>query len=232
MELAEVQDWRVALVVGAARLAVWLSRLVLKVLMYTGHGVGCLLLRQMEYDADSYEIKLAGSETFEAMSKRFEVLVHLLKPAYKDIRVSWNLNRRLPDNFPLYFMQHDEKLRPEVRTQIEDTAGLSTTGIFHTHPSTGDRIRQARRAGEPGIFHLDGPASALFSDFNESARQVTYLHYAHDVGLPVEMAKFYSTEGETAQSKAPSVEGPLLEEPSPTPAPAGKLRLRAPGPDH
>jgi hypothetical protein len=28
------------------------SRLILKLLMFLGHGVGCFLLRQMEYDAD------------------------------------------------------------------------------------------------------------------------------------------------------------------------------------
>src|SRR6185369_1001304 len=83
---AEADDWRVAIVVNLARLAVWFSRLLLKLLLLIGHGIGCFMLRQMEYDADSYEIKLAGSETFESASKRMYVLSLLLETTYKDIR--------------------------------------------------------------------------------------------------------------------------------------------------
>ena len=62
------------LVVNFARFGVWCSRLLLKLLMFTGHVISCFLLRQMEYDADSYEIKLAGSEAFESTAKRMAVL--------------------------------------------------------------------------------------------------------------------------------------------------------------
>ena len=33
--------------------------------MFIGHAVSCFLSRQMEYDADSYQIKIAGSAAFE-----------------------------------------------------------------------------------------------------------------------------------------------------------------------
>ena len=71
----------------------------------------------------------------------------------------------------------------EKRTRIEDRLGLATTGLFDTHPSDGDRIRRARRAGEPGVFHLEEPATTLFANFDAVARQVTLLHYTDDIGL-------------------------------------------------
>jgi len=77
--------------------------------------------------------------------------------------------------------------------------------VFHTHPSHGDRIRRARLAQEPGVFHLDAPASVLFSNFDVLAKQVTLLHYSDDLGLPVGMAKFYSVQlGHTASGLRPT----------------------------
>jgi len=78
----------------------------------------------------------------------------------------------------------ESQMPPEKRSEIEDTVGLSRTGIFDTHPSHGDRIRQARKAGEPGVFHLDQPASVLFANFDAVSKQVTFLHYTDDIGLP------------------------------------------------
>src|SRR6185369_3575913 len=52
-------------------------------------------------------------------------------------------------------------------------------------PSPADRIRCARMAAEPGIFHDDRPASALFASFEHPARFVTLLHYTDNLGIPI-----------------------------------------------
>jgi Zn-dependent protease with chaperone function len=179
----EADDWRVMLVIGCARFAVGFTRLILMLLMYLGHGVGCFLLRQMEYDADSYEIKLAGSATFESTMRKLATLGAASEKAYKEMRVSWNLNRKLPDNFPLFLKCQEERIPAKALERIQDTLGLSRTGLFHSHPSNGDRIRKARQANEPGIFQMELPASLLFSHFDIVARQVTQLHYSDDLGL-------------------------------------------------
>lgn len=179
----EAEDWRIMLIVSCARFGVWCSRLVLMVLMFIGHGVSCFLLRQMEYDADSYEIKLAGSDAAESTIKRLNVLGEALKQSYRQMRATWNTSKKLPDNFPAYLAQYHSALPPHVRTKIEDTMGLAKTGLFDTHPSDGDRIRKARQAGEPGVFHIEAPAAILFSNFDVVARQVTLLHYNDDHGL-------------------------------------------------
>lgn len=191
---AEAEDWRVMIVVNLARFAVWLSRLILKLLLLIGHGIGCFMLRQMEYDADSYEIKVAGSETFESATKRMHVLGKALQASYKDLGMSLKMNKRAPDDFPAFLLNHEAALSHEAKTQLEDSAGLGKTGLFDTHPSDGDRIRQARRAGEPGVFDLDAPATQLFSNFDVLAKQVTQLHYEDDLGLPLAMTKLVPVE--------------------------------------
>jgi Zn-dependent protease with chaperone function len=167
---------------------VWFSRTILLLLMLFGHGMSCFLMRQMEYDADSYEIKLSGSAVFEATVRRLAILGSALGKAYKEMRATWNLSRRLPDNFPAYLMRHAGTIPPAVQERIQDTLGLARTGLFHTHPSDGDRIRRARQAGEPGVFHLDLPASVLFSNFEGASKQITLMHYAEDLGIPCNMA--------------------------------------------
>jgi hypothetical protein len=166
--------------------------------MYAGHGIGCFMLRQMEYDADSYEIKLAGSKAFEDTSRRLHVLGHTLDQSYKSMRVGFNNARQLPGNFPAYLLRKDADLPDAQRVKLEDTLGLHASGLFDTHPSWGDRIRLARQAQQPGIFELNLPATALFTNFNVPAEQVSRLHYTDDLGIPDGLAQFVPVERASA----------------------------------
>jgi hypothetical protein len=106
--------------------------------------------------------------------------------SYKEMRATWSLNRRLPEDFPAYTVLQHSRLPSAVRERMQERLGLVRTKIFDTHPSDGDRIRMARRADEPGVFHLDLPAAVLFSRFDIVSKQVTHLHYAEDLGLAFE----------------------------------------------
>ena len=67
-EAAESWDGWISIILQIARFFVWLSRRILWCLMHVGHAISCFALRQMEYDADSYEVQFAGSETFAKTS--------------------------------------------------------------------------------------------------------------------------------------------------------------------
>ena len=222
-EMGNTEVWWMNLVVAGAHVAVWFSRLLLTALMYVGHAIGCFMLRQMEYDADSYEIKLAGSEVFEATTRKMHLLAHSLELAYKNMRVSWNQNRTLPENFPAYLLRTHSAVPATQHQRLDDTMGLGVTGVFDTHPSQGDRIRRARQAGEPGIFHLDGPASALFAKFQVPARQVTLLHYSDDLGIPTVAAKLAP---ESPSSNATNEPAPAVEPAAQPQAATARLRVR------
>jgi Zn-dependent protease with chaperone function len=224
-EWSETEDWRMSIIVGFARLAVWLSRQVLRLLMMLGHGIGCFMLRQMEYDADQYEIKLVGSETFEETAKRIHVLGVLLTPAYQSMQLGWDRGRQLPGNFPSHLICHDMALPHDLRVSIEDRVGLQKTLPFDTHPSSGDRIRKARQAQEPGVFFLDGPAAALFSNFEVVAKQVTILHYVEDLRIPLEFAKLGPVGLAEADATNPDPIDPAPLESNPKP----RLRIRRAG---
>jgi hypothetical protein len=220
---ADAEDWRWMIVVSFAQVGVWFSRSILKLIMFFGHGVSSFLLRQMEYDADSYQIKLVGSQSFEETFRRLHVLDALLKPAYNEVRAGWNTDRVLPDNFPALLLKYDSALPPERRNQVENTMGLHATSLFDTHPSSGDRIRCARQVQEPGVFHLQEPACALFNNFEVLSKQLTQLHYSDDIGLPVEAAKLVSVHREAEES--PVVANPLAQA-NPELSTPGRLRIK------
>jgi hypothetical protein len=106
----------------------------------------------------------------------------------------------LPENFPAYLTHQETRLPAEVRTKIEDTAGLARTGWFDTHPSDGDRIRKMRLADEPGVFHLEVPATVLFANFEVVAKQVTMLHYHDDLRLGCDASNLRTMEFYTREA--------------------------------
>ena len=114
------------------------------------------------------------------------------------MRTTWNLSRRLPEDFPAYLVVQHAKLPPVFCQRLQDTLGLARTGWFDTHPSDGDRIRRARQAGDAGVFHLELPASVLFSRFDIVSKQVTHLHYAEDLGLFFDASNLRPVEGVAA----------------------------------
>lgn len=179
----EATDGRLAVLLAVTRLGVWFSRLFLRLLMMVGHGASCFLLRQMEYDADSYQIKLVGSTVFESTVQRLRILGEASSLAYKQMRTTWNLSKQLPESVPSFVVHSETQIPPHVREKILNTLGLAKTGLFDTHPCDADRIRCARHANEPGAFDMDLPATVLFSSFEVVAKQVTQLHYSEDVGL-------------------------------------------------
>ncbi len=166
---AESTDWRIGIVLHMARGCVWLSRRILWALMHVGNAISCFMLRQMEYDADSYEAKLAGSDAFESTASRLRVLNVATQTAYEDVRQSW-ASSRLPENLPLLIDHKASSLPAEVQQKLSTSAASEKTGWFDTHPCDADRVRAARRLNEPGVFRLTDPASRLFSDFAELSK--------------------------------------------------------------
>jgi hypothetical protein len=181
-ESARTADFRIKIVLQTARGSVWLTRRILWALMHAGHAISCFMLRQMEYDADSYEAKLAGSDTFESTIERLPVLSVAMQFALEDLRRSW-VSSRLAEDLPLLIDHKATSLPAEVHQQLAAARASTKTGWFQTHPCDTDRIRAARRLNEPGIFRMTQPAARLFADFNALSRTVTRHQYEKHFGL-------------------------------------------------
>jgi Zn-dependent protease with chaperone function len=165
---------------------VWLARRVLWVLMWVGHVVSCFMLRQMEYDADRYEARVAGSETFARTADQLVVLSIANQGAHQDLQQSWQANR-LADDLPKLVMANVEQLqeRADVLEKVRKDILMAKTGPIDTHPSNRDRIASAEKEAAPGIFQLEPPAKVIFLDFDRVSRETTLNYYREIIGEQV-----------------------------------------------
>ena len=180
---ASVEGW-VALMVGGARAGVAVSRGILWVLMMTGHGLSGFLLRQMEYDADRWEIEIAGSEHFESTMLRIASLEAVFQEIHREMQRTWQRTLQLPDNLPVLVDYRAAKLSEKKRAKAESAIDSEKAGWFDTHPSPADRMQRARQIAAPGIVEGDSPAKTLFENFDTISRLVTLAHYEDDLNVP------------------------------------------------
>ena len=177
------------------------------------------MLRQMEYDADSYEIHLVGAEVFESTARRLLVLNLAHQGAAQDLGSSWE-EGRLVDNLPALILANEKQIPEDylsriLRTHLQETQ----TGLFDTHPTDRDRIERARDLKARPLFKLDvsdpliqerielarknnatdvfnnsPPASILFRDFEGTARRVSLAYYRGVFGKEVMPRRLVSVE--------------------------------------
>ncbi len=169
-------DIRIGVIFYLARACVWLTRRVLWVLMMIGHGVSGLLLRQMEFDADRHEVRFSGSHEIEATTRRLHELMVAHNMAFSDLSVAYQEGRLADDMVRLIALNADE-LPDEVEEYIDKQISEGQTGWLDTHPCDRERIASGLKDNATGVFHLDGPARALFVDFKKVSQVATINMY-------------------------------------------------------
>ena len=157
---------------------VWLSRRALWVLMVLGQVISCFALRQMEYDADRYEVRFAGSNAFRLTSRRLSHLTAGAARATRLLEQTWQ-EQKLARDLPMLTRIQTEGLSPKVRAMIDAEMALARTGWFATHPAAIDRQRAADAIGSSGFFELEDPASVLFRDFEGLCERTTASKSQH-----------------------------------------------------
>lgn len=89
----------------------------------------------------------------------------------------WYRQRRLPDNLPAVLAAFARSLPAEQLNKRFRVLRDTRTGVFETHPSTGDRMRYAESLNEPGVCAIEAPAAGLLNDFESACRVATYLEF-------------------------------------------------------
>jgi Zn-dependent protease with chaperone function len=166
------EESRLAVIFLLARLFVFVTRCILGLLMAVGHGLSCFLSRQQEFDADRFQVRLAGTAAFAGTFRKFHVLSAAGELAFMEL-VQCSATDRVPDDFPALITAKSLVINAKLLRALERAMTQSATGLFDTHPSYSDRLANAKRENTPGIFHLDGPASRLLDPFSKFSRAAT-----------------------------------------------------------
>ena len=186
-------DWRVTLPMALARGSVWVSRRALAGVMIVGHGVSCYMMRQMEFDADSYEVKIAGSEAFARTFVRLRELSAGAQIAYNQLPQLLE-KQSIPGDMPYLVAECSRRLPQGVREQVQKVSD-ERTGTFDTHPSDSDRIAAAHALATSGaLVGGDQPATSLFLDFDTLSSAVTRHHFESDLGIELEKLQLVAND--------------------------------------
>ncbi|MCH9653579.1 MAG: M48 family metalloprotease [Planctomycetes bacterium] len=191
--LSESLDLRISWILYLARFFVWLTRKILWVLMMTGHLVSGFLMRQMEFDADRYETRLAGSRCFASTSRRLMLLSVANQGALSDLG-QFYAEGRLVDNLPALININLKKLPESVIQVVDKAIQQETTGWFDTHPATHERIANAQQEESEGVFRLKAPATILLSNFSREAKYVTRDFYWSVFGKEIPREELHSVD--------------------------------------
>lgn len=183
-----------------AVVCVWLTRGVLWVPMMIGHTLSCLLLRQMEYDADRYMARLAGTETFEEIARRV-ALWEASGQATFSMMPRWWMQDRYPDDLPSLIISTADNIPKKLHRKIQKNLNKSRTGIFDTRPCLKDRMANVGREAADGVFQFDEPATVLLGNYPKLALEAT-LHLYRSFGREIGINQLIHVE-ELADSLAP-----------------------------
>lgn len=194
--------WFTAILALALR-GVALGRWLLQKLMVVGQRLSRGLLRQMEFDADRYEVRVAGVDSFETTTDRIVVLGVAEQHAYADLAVRAR-DRRLPDDLPRLIAATDSDIPDEATAELLDQVHAARTGPLDTHPAVADRVESARREGGSGLAWPDESARTLFVDFDGLCRRSTTVFYEQVLSPDASPMEVVSTQ-QTLEDRAAEV---------------------------
>ena len=198
--LEEAADGATGLLEGmlffGIRLGLTAGRGVLWLFLLAGGLLSSFMSRQMEFNADSYAMRMSGSQTFITTTRRVRQLGLGAVIARQQLQAKWKSERKLFDQIPAFIVSRADEIPAETQDQFYANVFGRKTGWWDAHPADAERLQRAAAAREPGIFHPRDPASSLFVDFPGLSRRITIAHYQRICGpgfspewlLPVEPA--------------------------------------------
>lgn len=197
---SQENDIRIGWLFYLARFMVWLTRRVLWVLMMIGNAVSCLMLRQMEFDADRYEARMAGSETFADTARLLRLISIADQQSWEGLNDGFR-EGRLIDDMPRFALANFKKLPKSAHQFVDQMTSDSKTGWFDTHPSDIDRNENAAAEDTDGIVQLNRPAMDLFRNFPALSKATTIDLYKEVFGKEFDASTLYSVDETLARQE-------------------------------
>ncbi len=183
-----------------AQLGSFLCRLLLASLAQAAGVISMSFSRQMEFDADRYEIALVGSEHYEHTAKAMRLLGAAQARVLDEIGGALAAGT-MADNLPCMFARRAAQFTDQDCKRILAGIEEMNTSVFDTHPADQERIRAARQANAASRFDFEGSAQGLLREL-ERLSKVTTLQWYRALGFdvqPSDLVPVASVEAEVQQ---------------------------------
>lgn len=180
-----------------AQIGSFLVRLLLTVLGMLAGLFSFSLSRQMEFDADRFQIALLGSARYGETAENVRILAVGHELAVRDLSAALDGDKKV-DNLPRLAAIKTAKLSESDRKRIVDSIEEVNTSVFDTHPTDRARLRKALEADLPPQFTLDGPAEKLLCEIDRLSQLATLQWYrSHGIDIvPSEMTPLADIEAD------------------------------------
>ncbi len=159
-----------------AQLGSFVCRWLLMQLSYVASILSFSFSRQMEFDADRFEIALLGSGQYAKTAERLRILATARQVALNDLDIALDTGKKV-DNLPRLVAMRAEAFSAaeldRIRASIEDV----NTSVFDTHPTDRERIDRAVDADMEPCFEFDGPATGLVRELERLSKLATLQWY-------------------------------------------------------
>ncbi|MES9963292.1 MAG: M48 family metallopeptidase [Candidatus Sedimenticola sp. 20ELBAFRAG] len=185
--LQATEDWdiRVKAIVWLGLLGMWITSLILKLLELIGHLSSHYLLRQMEFEADQYEIQVVGGAGFKQTFLKLILLEYARKQA-SEIVAEASLNGRMPEDFIALWINRaslmNEKEITSARTELEQ----QTSSSLDTHPPYQEREKKAQAWKKPALVQSETCSAVLLSTPDKYFKNLSADLIATQLGYDVQ----------------------------------------------
>ncbi|MBI2688257.1 MAG: M48 family metalloprotease [Acidobacteria bacterium] len=164
------------MIASVAGVGVRLSRHVLRLLLRGTLLVNARMSREMEFHADLFAIRVAGTAAFFGSVETFAAGAAAMQKAMQ-IAHRGAAEGRYPEDFAALTAACYAMLTPEERREIA-RQGRYTIGLgYDSHPDDTDRLERAGLEHDEGVLDEHGPASALFPAFQALCRAQSLRFY-------------------------------------------------------
>ncbi len=133
--------------------------------------------RQMEFDADLYEARVAGSRNFRSTTLSLRKLAYAAAEVNFLNQLALHQRDQLLRNVPAALVEVAGALGAETLRRIEGDLQREETRYWDTHPADLERIAHAERAKDPGLVDCALPARVLFDNFDALCETATLGYY-------------------------------------------------------
>ena len=186
-------DIRLTIVVLIAQLFIFLTRKILWLLMMLGHVISCNMLREMEFDADRYEARVAGSSSFKETAEKLLMLNVASQKTYNELQVAWQENK-LADQLPKMISENVDEIPEELKKDILKDQLEKKTEFFDTHPCDTERNASAEKENTPGVFSLEIESKVLFKNYENLSKKASLDMYRSLLGKIVKESNLHPVE--------------------------------------